>query len=67
MRKLKPRPKQMNPDGTCAWAVDWIDKHSNGRSLNPVFAKTAKEAIEKAKQEQAASEDIAGSRDWRAH
>jgi hypothetical protein len=66
-RKLKPRPKQPNADGSYAWAVDWADKHSNARSLSPVFAKTAEEAIEQAKREIRAHEDTAGSRDWRAH
>jgi hypothetical protein len=47
--------------------VEWIDNHSNARSLVPVFAETAEEAIELAKQEMAKSENIVGARDWKAY
>jgi hypothetical protein len=67
MRRRKQQLKQPLPDGGYSWMVEWIDNHSNARSLVPVFAETAEEPIELAKQEMAKSENIVGARDWKAY
>ncbi len=62
----KPKPKKPLPDGRYTWIVWWVDAKDITNSTGPVFAKTAAEAVERAKQDAADQELLDGTRDWRA-